>query len=344
VARLVGVTVDGKTIDYSPSMRLEPSTETLHLRYLAIHLSAPERVQYSHKLEGVDTDWVFAGRRREVDYNSLRPGKYRFLVRAELPGRAPSAETVYVFEQLPEFYETTWFRLLCAAVLIAIAGGVYLIHIRQLRYRFSAVLEERTRLAREIHDTLAQGFIGISSQLEAVSNAMTEDLGRAQRNNLDLACKMVRHSITEARRSVFELRASELAGRDLSTALRSATEAWTAGSGVALDLNVSGTSRRLPDQIEQQLLRIAQEAITNVLKHGAAKEIRVGLKIDTDKVFLQIADDGQGFDQQNVFSSASGHFGLIGMRERAEHLDGELRLTSRLGGGTQIEVMVPLMR
>jgi signal transduction histidine kinase/ligand-binding sensor domain-containing protein len=339
--RLVGLTADGKAVRISRRVSLQPDTETVHLRYIAIHLGAPERVQYSHKLEGVDPDWVLAGRRREVDYNTLRPGRYRFLLRAELPSGSPPTEAVYTLEQLPQFYETLWFQASCVAALIAVIWGAYLLRIRQLRNRFSLILEERARLAREIHDTLAQGFIGISSQLEAVSGAMNEDLGRAQQY-LDVACKMVRHSITEARRSVFELRSSELEGKDLAAALQSGAAMWTAGSGVTTDVTVAGSPRTLPDPIEQQLLRIAQEAITNVLKHAGASEIKVRLHINPDKVCLRIEDDGQGFDQGNVFSSSAGHFGLIGMRERAEQIDGQLHLTSRPGEGTEIEVTVPL--
>jgi signal transduction histidine kinase/ligand-binding sensor domain-containing protein len=343
IPRLIGVTVDGKTVRVASRVLLEPGTETLRLRYVAIHLGAPERVQYARKLEGVDPDWVFEGRSREVDYNTLRPGKYRFLLRAELPDGGPARETEYTFEQLPQFYERLWFRLLCAAAFITAIGAAYLVRIRQLRYRFALILEERARLARDIHDTLAQGFIGISSQLEAVSAAMNEDLSRAQQY-LDVACKMVRHSITEARRSVFELRASELEGKDLAAALQSGAEAWTAGCGLTVDVDVAGVRRPLPDRVEQQLLRIAQEAITNVLKHAGATEIKISLSMDSDKVSLRISDNGQGFHYDNVFSSAAGHFGLIGMRERAEQLDGELRLTSRPGEGTEIEVMVPLLQ
>jgi signal transduction histidine kinase len=203
------------------------------------------------------------------------------------------------------------------------------------------VLEERTRLAREIHDTLAQGFVGISSQLDAVAMCMPDETTPA-RKYLEMARRMARHSLTEARRSVMDLRASALEGHDLAAALQSGTRMWTAGSGVEVDVDVSGSGRELPEEMEQNLLRIAQEAVTNALKHAGARKIRIKLHTEARKIYLKIRDDGRGFEQAGVFSSRGGHFGLIGMRERAERLGGELHLASGPGQGTEVEVMVPL--
>src|SRR5205085_815463 len=136
--------------------------------------SAPERVQYAYKLEGVDRDWVDAGSRRVINYNNLRHGHYRFAVRASVAGAAASTDA-WAFDVLPQFWETTWFRLIFLAALGAAAWATYQLRLRQIRSRFALVLEERARLAREIHDTLAQGFVGISSQLDAVAMCMPEE-------------------------------------------------------------------------------------------------------------------------------------------------------------------------
>jgi signal transduction histidine kinase len=242
---------------------------------------------------------------------------------------------------LPAFYETAWFRALCVIAVILAGWAIYHMRLRHIRYRFSLVLEERARLAREIHDTLAQGFVGISSQLDAVAMAMPEGSSQA-RKILDLARKMARHSLTEARRSVMDLRASVLEGRDLAAALNSGAQMWVAGSGVQVEVDVSGVGKPLPANMEQHLLRIAQEAVTNVLKHAGASKIWVKLHLEARKLYLRIADNGHGFEQQDAFASLGGHFGLIGMRERAERLGGELRLASHPGEGTEVEVMVPL--
>jgi signal transduction histidine kinase len=207
--------------------------------------------------------------------------------------------------------------------------------------RRAGVLEERSRLAREIHDTLAQGFVGISSQLDAVAMCMEEHESPA-RKHLDLARRMARHSLTEARRSVMDLRASVLEGQDLPAALQAGARMWTAGSGVEVDVDVSGAVIELPRDVEQHLLRIAQEAVANTLKHSGATRILIRLHVESRKLYLRIKDNGRGFDQEGAFASVGGHFGLIGMRERAERLGGELRLTSDAGEGTEVQVSVPL--
>jgi signal transduction histidine kinase len=170
---------------------------------------------------------------------------------------------------------------------------------------------------------------------------MPED-GTPARSYLDMARRMARHSLTEARRSVMDLRASALEGQNLAAAIESGTRLWTAGSGVEVAVEVTGTGAKLGEEMEQHLLRIAQEAVTNALKHAEASQIGVKLHLAAHTLQLRIRDDGRGFDQQNVFSSRTGHFGVIGMRERAERLGGNLRLISNPGAGTEVEVTVPL--
>jgi signal transduction histidine kinase/ligand-binding sensor domain-containing protein len=329
-----------REVDFSQPVKLEPGNGRVQIRYTGIHLRAPERVRYTYMLEGLDPEWSQPAVRRVINYNSLPQGHYRFVVRAQAPG-GPLSERAFAFQMLPHYYQTLWFRLLCAALLVAAGWAVYQLRLQQIRSRFALVLAERARLAREIHDTLAQGFVGISSQLDAVAMLMPNDPGQARRY-LDLARKMARHSLTEARRSVMDLRASALEGQDLAAALESGTAQWIAGSNVELSIDISGPENPLSQDMEQHLLRIAQEAVTNVLKHASAKRIWVKLHLEARRIYLRIVDDGCGFEQQDVFSGLGGHFGLIGMRERAERLGGELHLQSRPGEGTQVEVMVPL--
>jgi len=139
-----------------------------------------------------------------------------------------------------------------------------------------------------------------------------------------------------------DLRASMLEGHDLPAALQSGAKLWTAGGGVEVAVDVSGEKRPLPGDFEQHLLRIAQEAVANALKHARPKRIWIKLHIEARKLFLRIKDDGRGFNQEGAFATVGGHFGLLGMRERAERLGGELHLTSLPGEGTEVEVRVPL--
>jgi signal transduction histidine kinase/ligand-binding sensor domain-containing protein len=340
LVHVADVEANGHALDLSQPAQLGPSSERIQIRYTAIHLNAPERVQYSYRLDGIDKDWVSAGTRRLINYNSIGHGNYRFTVRAEIPGGGASEQS-YSFTVVPWFYETAWFRVVFALLLLALGWAMYQLRLRRIQYRFSLVLEERARLAREIHDTLAQGFVGISSQLDAVAMCMPEETTPA-RKFLDLARRMARHSLTEARRAVMDLRSAALENQDLAAAIQSGTRQWTAGSGVEVEVDVDGSRAEIPEEMEQHLLRIAQEAVANVLKHAGAKRIWIKLHLEARKLYLRIKDDGRGFDQNGVFSTLGGHFGLIGMRERAERLGGELRLASHPGEGTEVEVSVPL--
>ena len=340
VVHLLEVAMDGRPTPVAEGEKLEPGNGRMQFRYTGIYLSAPERVRYSYRLEGLDNDWISSVSRRVTNYNSLPHGQYRFTVRAAVPN-GPSGESSFAFELLPHFYETAWFRYFCAALAAAGIWGLYNLRLRQIRQRFSLVLEERGRLAREIHDTLAQGFVGISSQLDAVAFTLNGHVDLA-RKHLELARKMVRHSLTEARRSVMDLRASALEGHDLPAALSEAAHQWTAGTAVQIRVNVAGENRPLPEETEQHLLRIAQEAVTNAVKHARASQVSIHLEMASGELSLRVADNGRGFEQDEAFSEVGGHFGLLGMRERAERLGGELRLHSEPGQGTEVAVTVPI--
>ena len=339
VVQMMGVSVDGHPVDFSRTVEFQPDTQQVQFHYTGIHLSAPERVQYSYQLKGLDHDWISAGNRRSINYSNLPHGPYRFAVRATLNGA--SSEASFGFEVLPHIYERTWFLWLCAACVLASVYGFYQLRLRQIHGRFTLVLEERGRLAREIHDTLAQGFVGIASQLDAVILRMNGDSSDT-RKHLELARRMAQHSLTEARRSMMNLRTSALDDVDLPAALTRSARQWVAGSPVRVQVDVFGSHRKLPEETEQDLLRIAQEAVANALKHARAKQIWVELNVEARRLLLRIKDDGRGFEPAMAFSAIGGHFGILGMRERAERMGGELELSSQPGTGTQVEVRVPI--
>lgn len=340
LVHVVDASVDGHRFAWANAARVPPGNARLQIRYTAIHLRAPDRVQYSYQLSGLDSDWVRVDGPRAVNYDGVAHGHYQFRLRAELPG-GPSSETSFDFDLLPHFYETVWFRLLCALVVAAMSWIAYRLRDQHVRSRFALVLEERVRLAREVHDTLAQGFAGIASQLDAVAMTMPANATLARRG-LELARRMARHSLTEARRSVMDLRAAALQDQDLGVALESGVPLWTANSGIDLEVDVHGRAEGLPEQVAHHVFRIAQEAVTNAVNHANASQIALKLRIDSSQLNLQIADDGCGFEPEDAFTSRNGNFGLIGMRERAERLGGQLRLETRPGKGTQLEVTVPL--
>jgi ligand-binding sensor domain-containing protein/two-component sensor histidine kinase len=336
---MVEVNVDGQTVDLSRFQKLDPGVRHIQFRYVGVHLSAPEQIRYAYKLEGLHDEWVSAANRRTANYNTLKHGNYRFVLRANLPGDIFS-ERAFSFEVMPHFYERAWFLWLCGAVFLATAYLGYQVWLAQVHGRYALILNERMRLAREVHDTLAQGFVGIGSQLDAAALSFQEHPDSA-RQHLDVARKMTTHSLTEARRSIMDLRTVDLDGQDLPSALTASMQRWVAGTPVQMNVDVSGEAPGLSQEVQQNLLRIAQEAVANTLKHASAKAIWVKLEAQNHLLRMSIRDDGSGF-QPDALSGLDGHFGLLGMRERAARIGGDLNLTSQPGQGTFIEVVIPI--
>ena len=338
--QFVEMSSGGREMTRDGTPQVPPDGSRLRIRYAGIYLRAPDLVQYSYRLDGLDSDWVNSGSRRTVDYTSLRHGPYVFHVRAQVPGGL-SSEASFGFEMLPHLYETVWFRSLGVLCVLALAWLAYHLRVRQVRYRFALVLDERARLAREIHDTLSQAFVGIASQLDAVETCMPENAEPA-RGFLEIARRMARHSLTEARRAVMDLRTTALDDQDLAAALDSGARGWTVGSGLDLKVDLRGDTSSLPENLAHHVLRIAQEAIANVLKHARATKVALDLTVDKKQLQMKIADNGCGFDSSGAFATAQGHFGLMGMRERAKRVGGELAVETKPGSGTEVELTVPL--
>jgi signal transduction histidine kinase len=239
----------------------------------------------------------------------------------------------------PRFYQTYWFYALCLLSLGAGGWVWYRLRVQRLEGQFNAVLAERTRIAREIHDTLAQGFAGISVQLELVARLLTK-APEAAKPHLDQARQLVRSSLDEARRSVWALRSQALEKSDLPSALNATVKQLLENTPLQSQVKVSGIYRELSRTMEDNLLRIGQEAITNAIKHAQANQLRIELSYATDRVTLSVQDDGRGFD--NTQQSPNGHFGLVGMRERVSQMSGTLTVNSQPNVGTEILVEVPL--
>lgn len=209
---------------------------------------------------------------------------------------------------------------------------------RGLKARFAAVLEERTRLAREIHDTLLQGFTGIGLKLAAASRRTgSPETTAALRDVVTL----VQRTLADARRAVWDLRAPVLEGADFSNALRTAAEEGVSGAGLALEYDVEGSPRALDAAVEAVLSRVVQEAVANVVKHAAARTVRLSLGYQAHHVCLSVADDGVGFAVDPEFRSYGGHWGLLGMWERASEIGADLAVRSAPGQGAEVVLRVP---
>jgi len=344
------VVVESLVVDREPrplgegGLELQPGSRAVEFHFTALSFADPSKVKFRYRLEGFDRDWVEAGARREAFYTNLPPGAYRFRVLASNDDGVWNEQGAEVsFRLRPYFYQTIWFYLVCALVAAALMWGVHRVRVRQLRREFVAVLGERNRIARELHDTLAQGLTSVSMQLEAVS-AKIDGGPSAAREHLNQARLLVRSSLAEARRSVRDLRSELLDGSDLADALSGVARQLTSGADVRAEVCVTGTPRRLPEPIEKTLLRVGQEALTNAVRHAAAGSVRVRLDYDEAHVRLEVRDDGGGFQPESVGRASGDRFGLRGMRERVEQAGGTLRIQSSAGAGTEVTATLPLGR
>jgi ligand-binding sensor domain-containing protein/signal transduction histidine kinase len=336
------VRVDGEAVAAAPDLRLPPGRSRFDFYYAGLSFVAPEKVRYRYKLEGFDKDWVEGGDRRVAYYTNLGPGEYRFLVVAcNNDGVWSSAPASFAFRLEPHFYRTYWFYALVVLGAALVGWQLYALRLGQVRARYGVVLQERNRIAREIHDNLAQEILGISVQLEIVARTLSKS-PEVARTHLDRARALVRSSVAEARRYVWDLRSQSLDERDLPAALADMTRRLSADSGVQTQFSVGGTFRPLPPQVENNLLRLGQEAVGNAVRHARAQVITVSLDFDAREVRLSVKDDGRGFDPATCNGDAGGHFGLVGMRERAEQMGGIAQVNSRPGEGTEVLVRVPI--
>jgi signal transduction histidine kinase/ligand-binding sensor domain-containing protein len=338
------ITMDDRKMTPTEFVSVPPGPSHFSFSYAGISLAAPQRVQYRYMLTGFDPDWVEAGTRRTAFYTNLPPGRYRFRVTARNAGgtwSAPGAEVW--FELQPHYYQTVWFRVLLIVFITALIFGFYRLRMRSLREGFNAVAAERNRIAREIHDTLAQGFVAISVRLEVMSQMLRIDRIDKCREQLDETRGMVKESLTEARRSIWNLRTEGADAQTLPARLaRFVQEAGS--SGTDAQLQTTGSYRPLERRVEDELQRIAQEAFINALRHSGGKTIRLRLDYAEDRALIEVADDGCGFDVSQAASNGQGHFGLIGIRERAQQIGAAVMLESKPGHGTTVRVEMPISR
>jgi signal transduction histidine kinase len=335
------IRVDDKAIAARDRVELPAGTSRLDLIYTAPSFVAAEKITFKYKLEGFDKDWIDSGTRRIAYYTNLRPGAYTFRVIARNNDGVwnETGAALGLFLK-PYFYQTYWFYAVCLMLLAALGWLLYRFHVGGMRAQFRAVLAERTRIARELHDNLAQEMSGISVQLEVVARTMPPEADAA-RSHLDRARLQVRHGLAEARRYVWDLRSPVLKDHDLPTALNETARRLTHDTAIETQVEVNGSFRPLARLVEANLLRIGQEAMNNAVKHAQAQRISVNLVFDARRVQLSVRDDGRGFDNQ-AGNGHDGHFGLVGMRERAEQIGGTLSINSRLGSGTEIVADIPV--
>ncbi len=347
-AHIEQVTADRKVYEASPHLRLPPLVRDLTIDYTALSLVVPEKVHFRFKLEGQDKDWREVVNDREVQYSNLAPGNYRFRVTAcNNSGVWNEAGTFLDFSITPAYYQTIWSRVSCVAAFLALLWALHRLRLGQLARQFNMRLEERvnerTRIARELHDTLLQSFHGLLLRFQTVSNLLPA--GEAKQR-LENAIDQAAQAITEGRDAVQELRSSLVVTNDLAVAVSALGEELAANqtsqNPTLFHVQVEGTPRNLHPILRDEVYRIASEALRNAFQHALARRIEVEIRYDKHQLRLRVRDDGKGIDAKLLNEDGRpGHFGLRGVRERAKLLGGKLTVWSELDSGTELELSIP---
>jgi signal transduction histidine kinase len=325
------------------STHLPALTRDVQIEYSALCLAAPEKVHFKYKLEGQDSDWREVINDRAVQYSNLAPRHYRFrVIASNNSGVWNEQGDALEFSLAPAYYQTAWFRVLCAAAIIAVFWALYLSRVRRLHHEFEMTLDarvgERTRIARDLHDTLLQSFHGILLHLQILSNELPGDTAKAILQNI---IDQAEHAIVEGRDAVKGLRTSIEERNNLALAIRTLGEELAASNSRRPDFSVQveGAPRNLHPIARDEVYRIAGEAMRNAFRHANAQRIEVEIHYDEGDFRVRVRDNGKGIDRKLIGEDGhEGHFGLRGMRERAKLLGGKLTVWSELDSGTEVEL------
>jgi len=343
------VLVDRKEFAVADNLKLGANPRQLEINYTSPTFLIPQRVKFRYRLDGYDHEWHDADTRRQAFYTELPPGKYSFLVMAcNSDGVWNDKVAKLDFSIAPAYYQTNWFRALCVVVFMLLLWAGYQLRIRQLAHQFNRTLEarvsERTRIARELHDTLLQSFQGLLLRFQSASKLLPARPVEAKQR-LDSALDQAAEAITEGRDAVQGLRSSAFETNDLANGITAIAKQLAhdtrAHDSPAINVEVEGAPRNLNPVARDEAYRIAGEALRNALRHAQARRITVGLRYDKRRFSLRVRDDGKGIDEETLQRQPAGHFGLHGMRERAEIVGGRLEIWSKLGSGTELELSIP---
>jgi signal transduction histidine kinase/ligand-binding sensor domain-containing protein len=343
------ITADRKTYGTgsagSRPLSLPALIRDLQIDYTALSLAAPEKVRFRYRLEPRDRDWQDAGPRRQAFYTDLRPGNYRFRMTASNnSGVWNEAGTSLDFSISPAYYQTAWFRLAGLAAFAALLAALYRLRLRQatrqVRMRMEVRLDERERIARDLHDTLLQSVQGLILKFDAVGKRIPR--GDPARQAIEETLDRADEILAEGRDRVRSLRGSAAALSDLPAAFQRIAKEAAHGSATTFRSVVEGRARDLNPTVLEESFSIGREALLNALAHSGALHVELEIAYDARHFRLRIRDDGRGIDPDILGQGGrSGHWGLQGMRERAHRIGANLELWSRPGAGTEVELKVP---
>jgi signal transduction histidine kinase/ligand-binding sensor domain-containing protein len=335
---------DGHLTRDPVSLTLPAATSTIEIDFAALSFADPKAVSVRYRLEGYDSGWIDPGARRQAFYTNLPPGDYRFrVIAANAEGASTRAGAAVSFEIPPTFFQSYWFRALCVALTLLVFWLAYRLRMAHvaggIRTRLEERLGERERIARELHDTLLQSVQGLVLRFQAVANRMPP--GEPSRAQLESALKSADEVIVEGRNRVRDLRTGDISGDPLAN-LQELADAAGFAPPIPIRLVVEGTPRQVHPLVAAEIRRIAGEALFNIARHARADSVGVSITYGERQLGLHVRDDGVGIAPSVLaHGSRDGHFGLIGMRERAERIGGTLSIDSGAGKGTDVILTIP---
>ncbi|WP_146072261.1 sensor histidine kinase [Bryocella elongata] len=338
-----GVIVDRKSYLPQEGLRLPPLTRDFEIDYTALSFVIPQKVRFRYKLEGHDTDWQDVGTRRQAFYNDLHPGKYAFhVIACNNDGVWNEAGATLNFSIAPGWYQTNWFLAFCAASALLLVWGLYRLRLRQVASSISAQfderLAERTRLARELHDTFLQTVQGSKMVADDALDAGSDE--KRMRNALEKLSTWLAQAVDEGRAALQSLRVSTIEKNRLSESLQRATEDHHLPASMTVAFSVIGDARDLHPIVRDEVYRVGYEAIRNAAMHSRASRLEIDLRYAND-LSLRVKDNGVGIDPSISDDGKTGHFGLQGMRERAARIRSKLSIMSSANAGTEVTLIVP---
>ena len=342
---------DRKEFKATPNLKIPPNPRDLQIDYTSPTFSIPQKVNFRYRLDSYDRDWHEAGTRRQAFYTDLPPGEYSFRVIAcNSDGVWNDSAAKLDFYVAPAYYQTNWFRVLCATVFLALLWAAYQLRVRHLHKQFEMTLEarvgERTRIARDLHDTLLQSFHGLVFRFQAARNMLPNRPEEATQA-LDTALIRAEQALDESRHSIQGLRPGLSAENDLdqmliTTGQELASSNHAEDGSPRFEVIVEGERRGLSPIIQDEISRIARELLRNAFRHAHAHEIEVEMRYQNDVFRLIVRDDGKGIDPKILQDGGRpGHWGLPGVQERARGIGARLEFLSEAGAGTEIRLTLP---